>query len=191
MNMPIARALARLPTALSLLALIALWITARPVGATPVVAAGPNLAAARPSEKPVVPPAPAEPAPRASVRHGPAEPVLPAAMARYFEGHVGRRLHSLVDKPLYRPGESIWFKTWNLNVRTLDSADLEQTTVELVSPKGAAVLRKRLRTHAGSASNDFALPPEAQGASTGCARPPATDRRRSAPSSSRRTSHRA
>ncbi len=118
-------------------------------------------------KKRVLPPVPAEPAPDASPRHpspNPAASSLPTLIARHFEGHVGRRLHLQVDKPLYRPGETIWFKAWDLEARTLAGAGSAQTIVELVSPKGAVVMKKRLRAAAdGGAHNDFVLPEHAQG----------------------------
>ncbi|MBL8345783.1 MAG: hypothetical protein JNN03_10110, partial [Rubrivivax sp.] len=131
-----------------------------------------------PGKRQVLPPVPPEAAPRASPRLSlppGAETTLAASIGRYFESHVGRRLYIQVDKPLYKPGETIWFKTWdlqarNLALRTPTGADAAQalttTTVELVSPKGATVLRKRLRAPAGAAggaTNDFELPAEVQG----------------------------
>ena len=117
-----------------------------------------------PGKMPVLPPLLPEAAPRASARQeAPSDKELPTLIARYFEGNVGRRFYIQVDKPLYKPGETIWFKTWDLKARALTSADTGQTVVELVSPKGATVLKKKLHTAAGSASNDFELPAEVQG----------------------------
>lgn len=120
-----------------------------------------------PGKRQVLPPVPPEAAPRASPRlnlPGGDSKNLRTLIGRYFEDHVGRRLYIQVDKPLYKPGETIWFKTWDLQARTLIGANAAQTsTVELVSPKGATVLRKRLRSASGSATNDFELPAEVQG----------------------------
>ncbi len=118
-----------------------------------------------PGKRQILPPVPAEAAPPASPRQSLPGDNLPSLIGRYFEGHVGRRLYIQVDKPLYKPGETIWFKTWDLQARTLAGANAAQTsTVELVSPKGATVLKKRLRSASGgSASNDFELPAEVQG----------------------------
>lgn len=130
-----------------------------------------------PGKRQVLPPVPPEAAPRASPRRSlppGAETTLAASIGRYFESHVGRRLYIQVDKPLYKPGETIWFKTWDLQARNLttrtptgaEAAPASTTTVELVSPKGATVLRKRLRAPAGAAggaTNDFELPAEVQG----------------------------
>ena len=133
---------------------------------SPVQAAGEEAQA--PSKRQVLPPVPAEAAPRASPRLSlPSDKQnLSSQIGRYFEDHVGRRLYIQVDKPLYKPGESIWFKTWDLKARTLGSPDTPQssTLVELVSPKGATVLRKRLQASpTGSSTNDFELPAEVQG----------------------------
>jgi len=129
-----------------------------------------------PAKRQVLPPVPPEAAPRASPRLSlppGAETTLAASIGRYFESHVGRRLYIQVDKPLYKPGETIWFKTWDLQARDLsrpptaaETAQAPATTVELVSPKGATVLRKRLRAPAGATggtTNDFELPAEVQG----------------------------
>ncbi len=117
-----------------------------------------------PAQKQVLPPLPAESAPAASLRDDSTlVKDLPKLIASHFEGNVGRRLYIQVDKPLYKPGETIWFKTWDLKARDFAGANTNQTTVELVSPKGATVLKKRLQVSAGVASNDFELPNEAQG----------------------------
>lgn len=117
-----------------------------------------------PAKKQILPPVPAEPAPAASPRDDSAlARDLPKLIGNYFEGNVGRRFYIQVDKPLYKPGETIWFKTWDLKARDFAGANTNQTIVELVSPKGTTVLKKRLQVSAGVASNDFELPAEAQG----------------------------
>jgi hypothetical protein len=115
-------------------------------------------------EKPVLPPVQAETAPAASPRDN-AQPErdLPKLITHYFEHNGSSRLYIQVDKPLYRPGETIWFKAWDLKTRAMAGADSNETTVELISPKGASVLKKRLHAVGGSAANDFALPDEVQG----------------------------
>ena len=117
-----------------------------------------------PGKKTVVPPLRAETAPSASSRVDSARGKdLPKLISSYFDGNVGRRFYIQVDKPLYKPGEAIWFKTWDLKARTLDSTDAGYVIAELISPKGAVVLKKRLRVTAGMATNDFELPSEVQG----------------------------
>jgi outer membrane protein OmpA-like peptidoglycan-associated protein len=115
----------------------------------------PPAAAVAPAVAPAVPPVPAEAAPRESRR-------LPlAAEARdlerkidsYFEEHAGRRIYVQVDRPLYRPGETVWVKGWDLRVRDLAGAaepeGVRFATYELVSPRGAVVQRERVREDRG------------------------------------------
>lgn len=117
-----------------------------------------------PAKKTMVPPVPAEPAPIAAPRDDSVRiKDLSHLISNHFDGNVGRRFYIQVDKPLYKPGETIWFKTWDLKARSLTGSDIGQTTVELVSPKGSTVLKKRLHAAGGSATNDFELPAEVQG----------------------------
>lgn len=83
---------------------------------------------------------------------------------RYFAAG-SQRLYVHLDKPLYQPGETMWFRIWQLATPTTTKA-LPQTgvTAELVSPKGAVVLSKRILSDQDAlATNDFELPPEVQG----------------------------
>ncbi|MCG8424004.1 MAG: hypothetical protein MJE77_39435 [Proteobacteria bacterium] len=58
----------------------------------------------------------------------------------------------------------MWFRIWQLATATLNSGRAHHgMTVQLVSPKGATVLQKRLLVQAGVATNDFVLPPSVQG----------------------------
>ncbi|CAN5161716.1 hypothetical protein BH11PSE11_BH11PSE11_17690 [soil metagenome] len=117
-----------------------------------------------PRAKSIQPPVLAEAAPQASERlASPRAEDLPKLISRYFDGQVGRRMSIQLDKPLYKPGETIWFRTWDLNARGLNPASSTESTVELISPKGATVLKKRLKVAGGSATNDFELPAEVQG----------------------------
>ena len=78
--------------------------------------------------KEIVPPVAAEPAPRPSPREdAPAQKELTRLIAQYFDGNVGRRFYLQVDKPLYKPGETIWFRTWDLKARSLAGADTSQS----------------------------------------------------------------
>ena len=143
------------------LGLLALAHAAYTVSASPPVAGNGNPVAAKKPDQPL---APAEPAPAPSRRLGIAESAgLPERFASYFEGNARRRFYLQTDKPMYRPGETIWFKSWILKARTLGGADNTQAVVELVSPKGAVVMKKRLHVAGGSGSGDFSLPPDAQG----------------------------
>ncbi|MEZ4473299.1 MAG: MG2 domain-containing protein [bacterium] len=137
----------------------------QPGGGSAPVAKAPAAAPDAPKAKTVQPPVPAEPAPPASPRL----PALPAleklagAAKTYFEGQQGHRIYVQVDKPLYTPGEDIWIKSWDLATRDLAGAASPFVTYELVSPKGAVVLTKRVAVSGGTATNDFTLPEEVQG----------------------------
>jgi len=124
-------------------------------------------AAGKPGEKKVVPPLKAADAPGPSKRQG-GDKARAADLAKkvdnYFVGHAGKRIYIQVDKPLYKPGETIWIRSWDLRARTLDAnLDTPGLHYQLVSPKGAVVLRKRVRLEQGVAHNDFIIPEGVQG----------------------------
>ena len=74
------------------------------------------------------------------------------------------RTYIQTDKPLYQPGETIWFRA-DLRPTKTFVADGPPTglTMQLLSPRGAVVLTKRLLAQAGVGRNDFALPGEIEG----------------------------
>lgn len=114
-----------------------------------------------PKKKVEQPPVAPEEAPPASTRLAdlPKAEELLQKTKTYFEGHVGRRIHLMVDKPLYRPGETIWIKSWDLRARDF-TGELAHAGLryELVSPKGAVVVEKQVRQAGGVATNDFEIP---------------------------------
>jgi hypothetical protein len=115
-------------------------------------------------EKPVTPPLPSEAAPPASKRGDLARgQELPKLINQFFDGNATSRVYIQADKPLYRPGETIWFKAWDLKTPTLVGANNAQTIVDLISPKGASVLKKRLHAVNGSAAGEFDLPDGVRG----------------------------
>ncbi len=74
------------------------------------------------------------------------------------------RLYVHLDKPIYQPGESMWFRVWELASPTLIAATQEHGIMaQLISPKGATVIQKRIRVESGVAANDFELPATVQG----------------------------
>lgn len=135
----------------------------------PVIAAPGSVVEADPAapkEKKIQPPVAAEPAPPASARLKELPPLdrLKGVAKTFFEQNVGRRIYVQVDKPLYTPGEDIWIKSWDLEARSLaGAAQQNPITYELISPKGAIVLKKLVTTEGGTATNDFTLPPTVQG----------------------------
>jgi hypothetical protein len=81
-----------------------------------------------------------------------------------FDGRAQRRMHVQVDKPLYRPGETIWIRVWDLSSKRLSPKDPNSHhTYELVSPKGAVVLAKMVQAPTGLTTNDFEIPPDVPG----------------------------
>lgn len=71
----------------------------------------------------------------------------------------GKAIYLMTDKPLYHPGETIWFRAWEVAVKTLSGAPGEHgITFQLLDARGAKVAEKRVLCRGGMATNDFALP---------------------------------
>ena len=84
---------------------------------------------------------------------------LAEALDRFHEQNPVRRGYIAVDKPLYRPGETIWFRAFDLAAPTLAEPGAQrQALAQLISPKGAAVIEKGLVSQTGSLTNDFMIP---------------------------------
>ncbi len=97
-------------------------------------------------------PAAAEPESAASER-------LDQALADYRQRARSHRGYLAVDKPLYRPGETIWFRAFDLFSAELTGDPATYgTDFQLISPKGAVVMEKRAMTREGAAANDFVIP---------------------------------
>ena len=110
--------------------------------------------------KPPLPPLPPEKAAPPSPRLGELQPTeaLKGKVENFFQGHAQRRVYIQTDKPLYKPGETIWLKVWDLTARALSgSHGSVGMYVELVSPKGAPVARHKLHEQSGIAQTDFPL----------------------------------
>ncbi|HEX7841596.1 MAG TPA: MG2 domain-containing protein, partial [Kofleriaceae bacterium] len=88
---------------------------------------------------------------------------LDAAIASHFASHATRRGYLMTDKPLYQPGETIWFRADLRATGTLVGAPPTGLTLQLVSPRGAIAMQKRIQTAGGVAQNDFALPADIEG----------------------------
>ncbi|MBI5481031.1 MAG: OmpA family protein [Deltaproteobacteria bacterium] len=126
---------------------------------------------AAPAVPPDVPPVPAEAAPPESGAQK--LPLLPGAsdlgkkIDSWFEEHAGRRIHVQVDRPMYRPGETVWIKSWDLRARDLGAAadrkDVRSTTYELVGPRGDVVQRQSVKEDGGFANFQFDLAEDAVG----------------------------
>ncbi len=91
---------------------------------------------------------------------------LAAAVDSHYQRSSTERYYMHLDKPLYKPGETIWFRIWELGSSALTpSKSSHGTVVRLISPKGATVLEKRIRMGVENsvAANDFELPTTVQG----------------------------
>jgi alpha-2-macroglobulin-like protein len=70
----------------------------------------------------------------------------------------GKEMYLLTDKPLYHPGETVWFRAWELSVKTLEGLPGEHgITFQLLDPRGAKIAEKRVLYQSGMATNDFDL----------------------------------
>jgi hypothetical protein len=78
----------------------------------------------------------------------------------------GRVFHVTTDKPLYRPGEAVWFRAWEVAVRDLSAtAGDHGVTAQLIDPRGAKVAEKRIQSRGGLTTNDFVIAPSLPGGS--------------------------
>lgn len=89
--------------------------------------------------------------------------ILDQAIDSHFEAVSTRRTYLMTDKPLYQPGETIWFRADLRATKTLVGGPPVGLTMQLVSPRGAIVSTKRVLAQNGIARNDFQLAPEIEG----------------------------
>lgn len=82
---------------------------------------------------------------------------LEVALDAFNERAKARRGYIAVDKPLYKPGETIWFRAFDLTSASLAGAERDIITFKLISPRGSAVVEKRVLMDRGRAANDFEL----------------------------------
>jgi hypothetical protein len=88
---------------------------------------------------------------------------LDRAIASHYETAATRRSYLMTDKPLYQPGETIWFRVDLRATSTLLGAAPQGLTLQLTSPRGAIVAQKRVLAQNGLARNDLALSTEIEG----------------------------
>jgi hypothetical protein len=81
----------------------------------------------------------------------------------WFQGHGTSRVYVQLDRPMYRPGDAIWLKTWSVASRGLLPDANHAITYELVDPRGLTVQTKGVAQAQGAATNDFVLPADAPG----------------------------
>jgi hypothetical protein len=78
---------------------------------------------------------------------------------------AAQQLYVMTDKPLYRPGETVWFRAWELEtMRLATRGGAHGVTAQLVDPRGGVAVEKRiLAGDDGLIRNDFALPADLAG----------------------------
>src|SRR3954466_9608062 len=85
------------------------------------------------------------------------------AIADYFARTPSQRAYVMTDKPLYQPGETIWFRADLRATQSLVQKNQMGMNAMLMSPRGAMVAQKRILAKDGVAANDFALSPDIEG----------------------------
>ncbi|MDB4956835.1 MAG: A-macroglobulin complement component, partial [Myxococcales bacterium] len=91
-------------------------------------------------------------------------PKLDKEIASYFGVAASPpRTYIQTDKPLYQPGETVWFRIDLRATKTLLGGPPVGVTMQLLSPRGAVVATKRVLAQNGVARNDFALDANADG----------------------------
>ena len=116
--------------------------------------------------KPPRPALPSEDAPPASPRLPalPGADALTAQIESRFQQQGTRRFYIQTDKPLYKPGETIWLKVWDVTTRAFSGQhNTPGMHVELISPRGAQVAKKKVRETSGMSAVDFELAPSIAG----------------------------
>ncbi len=111
---------------------------------------------------------PVEPqeAPSASARAsvgGKAWNMLVPLIENHFASKNHTQIYIQTDKPLYRPGETIWLRSWHVMHRGLGVSGTYRVDYQLISPKGAVVMQKMVQSVGGVVTNDFELPAEVPG----------------------------
>ncbi|HEX5062163.1 MAG TPA: MG2 domain-containing protein [Kofleriaceae bacterium] len=81
----------------------------------------------------------------------------------YFQRNPSQRSYVMTDKPLYQPGETIWFRADLRATGSLVGKTDMGLNMMLMSPRGSIVAQKRVLAKSGVAQNDFALSPDIEG----------------------------
>src|SRR5262245_17148462 len=87
-----------------------------------------------PTHHPPLDPILAETTPARALPTPDAQKKVDAALDAYFQRAGTRRSYIMVDKPLYQPGETVWFKVALRQTGTLLPAAATGVTMSLVSP---------------------------------------------------------
>ncbi|HCH64269.1 MAG TPA: hypothetical protein DFR83_15805 [Deltaproteobacteria bacterium] len=89
---------------------------------------------------------------------------IPTRVDGYFDVHGSRRAYVQIDRPMVRPGETVWVKSWSVETRTFVDDDAGWVTYELLDPRGRVVSTRQVRSNgSGRAHNDFVIDAAAPG----------------------------
>lgn len=88
---------------------------------------------------------------------------LDKAITTFYSTQRGVRTYIQTDKPLYQPGETVWFRADLRSAKTMVGEAPVGVQIQLISPRGAIVGTKRVLAQGGIARNDFALDPNIDG----------------------------
>jgi hypothetical protein len=86
------------------------------------------------------------------------------ALARWQAVRPGERIYLQTDKPLYYPGETIWFSAFLAGTSGLTRPAVSEILyVEVLGPKGNLEKKFSLIARGGKANGDFSIPPDFPG----------------------------
>jgi TonB-dependent SusC/RagA subfamily outer membrane receptor len=89
---------------------------------------------------------------------------LKALLQAYSEKMPGEKIYLHLDKPIYKPGDDIWFTAYLVSgAENRPSSVSNVVYVELLSPKGAVVRNLALFARNGCVNGDFRLNPQDEG----------------------------
>jgi hypothetical protein len=84
---------------------------------------------------------------------------LVKSVSDQLAGMQGKAIYLMTDKPLYHPGETIWFRAWEVATKTLTGLSGEHgINFQLLDARGGKVTEKRVLCRGGMATNDFVIP---------------------------------
>ncbi|MFT5127020.1 MAG: hypothetical protein ACI8W8_000619, partial [Rhodothermales bacterium] len=80
-------------------------------------------------------------------------------LTAWFEAHPTGRVYIQLDKPLYKPGETIWLKASLYDTKNLAPyTEAVGYKLKLLEPSGAVVAEKAVQMKDGSGAADIVIP---------------------------------
>ncbi len=83
----------------------------------------------------------------------------------WFSANPTQRVHVQTDRPLYRPGDTVNVKLWDLATKGLLPAEGQGINASLIDPRGTVVQTRYLAVAGGAANDAFVLDAAAVGGS--------------------------